>query len=225
MSRNSATLAVGENHGLFQHMIDGLAVDHAARAGGIVGHHAADGGAAGGGDIGREAQPQGRELRVQLIQDNARLDACPAFLHVHFEHAVVILRYIDLQAFADGLSGLRRPASAHGDGATEAAADFDDAHDIVARLRDGYADGADLIDARVGGIERAGDGVEADLAGDGAFEFGLQGGGDLSADTRANLRAAGPIHGPGSSPPLANETRSVPSPPGPYAAPCTTTTP
>ena len=157
-------------------MIDGLAVEHAARAGGIVGHHAADGGAAGGGNIGREAQPQGRELRVQFIQHDARLDARPALLRVHFQDAVVVLRDIDLQAFADGLSGLRSAAAAHGDGAAEAAADFDDADDVLARLGNHHADGLDLIDAGVGGVERAGDGVEADFAGDAALEFGFQGG-------------------------------------------------
>ena len=59
MSRKCTTLPSESDHGLLQNVVDGLAVQHAARAGGVVGHHAADGGAAGGGNIGREAQPSG----------------------------------------------------------------------------------------------------------------------------------------------------------------------
>ncbi len=164
ISRKCTMLPSESSDRLLQHVIDGLAVQHAARAAGIVGHHAADGGAAGGGNIRREAQAQRRELRVQLIEHDARLDARPALLRVHFEHAVVIFRGIDLNAFADRLPGLRRAAAAHGDGTAEAPADLDDADDILARLRNHDAQRPDLIDAGVGRIERARDRVEADFA-------------------------------------------------------------
>ena len=39
-----------------EHVIDRLAVQHGARAAGVVGDHAADRGAAGGRDVGRESQ-------------------------------------------------------------------------------------------------------------------------------------------------------------------------
>ena len=113
--RNSTMLPSAQQHRLLQHVVDGLAIEHAARAAGIVGHHAADGGAAGGGDIGRKAQPERRKLRVQFVQHDARLHAHPALFGIHFEQAAVIFRSIDLQPFADGLARLRRAAAAHGD--------------------------------------------------------------------------------------------------------------
>ena len=77
--------AIGEEHRLFENVVDGLAVEDAARAARIVGHHAADGGAAGGGDIGREAQAERGQLGVQIVQHDARLDAHPALGGVDFE--------------------------------------------------------------------------------------------------------------------------------------------
>ena len=156
--------AVGKQHGLLQNVIDGLAVKHAARAAGIVGHHAADGGAAGRGDIGREAQPQRSQLRVQLVQHHARFHARPALRRIHFEQAVVIFRSVDLNPFADRLSRLRRAAAAHRDGAAKAPADLDDANNVFARLRNHHAQRPDLIDAGVGRIERPRNRVETDFA-------------------------------------------------------------
>ena len=111
------------------------------------------------------------------------------------------------------------------------------ADDILARLGNHHARGLDLIDARVGGIERARNGVEADFAFDAAVS-------QLAIDSviavdnaRAPVVADGqaaadwsicpelpercePFAQPSKprarfSPPLAKETRKVPSPPGP----------
>ena len=54
-------------------------------------------------------------------------------------------------------------------------------------LRDCDSDGLDLIDAGVGGIKRSGYGVEADLAGDVALEFG-QRDGSTTSDTPEDLQ-------------------------------------
>jgi len=48
--------SVGEDDVLLEDVVDRLAVEHRPRAAGIVGHHAADGRAAGRRDVGREAQ-------------------------------------------------------------------------------------------------------------------------------------------------------------------------
>ena len=66
-------------------MIDGLAVEHGACAAGVVGHHAADGGAAGGGDVGREAQAVRLQAARSVVEHDARLDAHPALFDVQFE--------------------------------------------------------------------------------------------------------------------------------------------
>ena len=62
---------------------------------------------------GAKRRPCGFELRVQLVEHDARLDARPALRDVHFEHAVEVLRRVDLKAGADRLAGLRRAAAAH----------------------------------------------------------------------------------------------------------------
>ena len=106
---------------------------------GIVGHHAADGGAAGGRNIRRETQAQRSELSIQLIENHAGLDARPALFRVHFEDAVEVLRDVDLQALADRLTGLRGAAAAHGEGAAHAPADLDDTDYVLAILGNHHA--------------------------------------------------------------------------------------
>src|SRR5262249_39999405 len=65
--------AVRQGDDLFQHVVDGLAVQDTASAARVVGHHAADGGAAGCGDIGGESQTERSELRLQLVQHHSSL--------------------------------------------------------------------------------------------------------------------------------------------------------
>ena len=79
--------------------------------------------------------------------------AHPALLGIQFEDLVVIFRGVDLNPFADRLSGLRRAAAAHGEGAAEAMADLDRADEILARFGNDDAQRADLVDAGVGGVK------------------------------------------------------------------------
>ena len=151
-------------------MIDGLAVQHRSRAARVVRDHAADGRAARGGDVGREAQAVRLQLRVQLVEHDARLDARPALGDVHLEDAVEVLRGVDDEAGADRLAGLRRAAAARRDRDAVAAGDLDRPDDVLARARDDDAERLDLIDAGVGGIERARDGIESDFAFDRALK-------------------------------------------------------
>ena len=82
---------------------------------------------------GANRRPCGLELRIQFVEHDAGLDAHPSFLDIQLEDVVVILRRVDLQALADRLPGLRRAAAAHRERASELAADFDDADDVLAR--------------------------------------------------------------------------------------------
>ena len=118
--------SVREHDVLLEHVVDGLAVVDRSGAARVVGHHAAQRGAAGGGDVRREAQPVRPQAGVELVEHDARLDACPAFLDVHIEHRVQILRGVHHQAGADGLAALGRAAPAQRDRAPEAGADADD---------------------------------------------------------------------------------------------------
>ena len=166
--------AIGQHHLLLEHVVDRLAVEHRARAARIVGHHAADRGAAGGRDVGREPEAVRLELRVQLVEHDARLDARPALLDVQLQNAIEILRGVDDDPGADGLAGLRRAAATHRQRTAMLRTDSDDADQIFARPRQDDPCRLDLIDAGVGGIERAGDAIETDLAGGVAFKIALQ---------------------------------------------------
>jgi hypothetical protein len=65
--------------------------------------------------------------------------------------------------------------------------DLDHANDVLARSRDDEAERLDLIDARVGGVERTRDPIEPDLARDRLLEIALKGGG-VQAGNCNNLR-------------------------------------
>ena len=106
---------IGKDDFLLQHVVDGLAVEDGARAARIVRHHAADGGAAGGRNVGCEAKTVRTQCGVEFIEHDAWLDAHPAFFHIEFENPVVIFRGVDLQARADRLTGLRGAAAAQCD--------------------------------------------------------------------------------------------------------------
>ena len=135
---------------------------------------------------GANRRPKRRKLRVQLVEHHARLDARPALASAFTSRTrLIVLRRVDLNALSDGLSGLRRAASAHGEGAAEAAADFDGADDIFAILGNDHAQRPDLIDAGVGGIERARRWCRS------APHLGSLG----------RVRAAEPRHPPGAHPP------------------------
>ena len=164
--------AVGQRDVQVEHVIDGLAVAHRPRAARVVRDHPADGGAAGRGDVGREPQAVGRELRVQLVEHDARLHARPALLDVHFEDPVEVLRGVDLQSGPDCLAGLRRAAAAGGDGAAVGAGALQRGQYVLARADDGHPERLDLVDAGVGGVQRARHRVEADLADEPRFEIG-----------------------------------------------------
>ena len=69
--------AVGQHHALLEHVIDGLAVEHRPGAARVVGHHAADGGAAGRRHIGSEPQVVRAQRRVQLVEHHARARRAP----------------------------------------------------------------------------------------------------------------------------------------------------
>ena len=118
---------------------------------------------------GREAQAERRQLRVQFVQHDARLHAHPALLRVHFEHAVVVFRDVDLDAVADRLPACEVPPPRMVIGQRKRR-QISSARRMSSRcLGDHHAERLDLVDAGVGGIERAGDRVEADFAFDASF--------------------------------------------------------
>ncbi len=153
--------AVGEDDVLFEDVVDRLAVEHRAGAARVVGHHAADGGAAGGRDVGREAQSVRLELGVQFVEDDTRFDDGPALGDVEVEDAIAVLRGVNLQPLSDGLPGLRRPSASHRQRAAVAGTQLDDTDDVVTGARDDDAERTELVDGGVGRVECARHRIEA----------------------------------------------------------------
>jgi hypothetical protein len=161
---------VREDDVLRQDVIDRLAVQHGAGAARVVGHHAADRGPIGRGDVWCEPEAVRAQRDVELVEHDARFDARPPFGGVDLEQAVEVLRRVDLQAGANRLSRLRCPAAAHRHRAAELTADPHGLDDVGARLHDDDADWFDLVDAGVSGVERAGHVVEAHFALEAGFK-------------------------------------------------------
>ena len=147
--------AVRQHHALLEHVIDGLAVEHRAGAARVVGHHAADGGAARRRHVGREAQVVRAQRRVQLVEHHAGLDARPSLVGIDLEDAIQVLRGVEHEAGADRLAGLRRAAASRRDRHAVPRGDLDGAHHRLGRSRDDDAERLDLVDAGVGRIQRA----------------------------------------------------------------------
>ena len=83
--------AVRQDDVLLEDVVDRLAVQHRARAAGVVRDHAADGRAAGRGNVGREPETVRLQLRVQLVEDDAGFDPRPALGDVHLDNAIEVL--------------------------------------------------------------------------------------------------------------------------------------
>jgi hypothetical protein len=81
-------LAAGQHHFDSRHMIDGDAVQQRVRPAGILRNVAADGASFLAGRIGREVQPEMRDMFRQLQVDDARLHHGARVLHIDLEDAV-----------------------------------------------------------------------------------------------------------------------------------------
>ena len=166
---------VRQHHPLFADVIDGLAVEHRPRAARVVGHHPANGGAAGRRHIRGEAEVEWPQLRVQLIQHHARLDPGPSLVGVDLENPVQVLRGIEHQAGANRLAGLRRAAAAWRDRDAVAGGHVDGLNDPFGRTGNDHAQRLNLVDAGVGRVEGPRHAVEPHLTVNGRFKFALEG--------------------------------------------------
>ena len=146
---------VGKGNPEVHHVVDGLAVADGSRTARVVRDHPADSGAARRRNVGRKAEAVRGQLRVQLVEDNARFNAHPAFVDVHLEQSVEVARRVDLQTGADRLPRLRRAAAARRNRDAMRAGAGDGGQHVVARPDDGDAERRDLVDAGVGGVEGA----------------------------------------------------------------------
>ena len=170
-----ASRAVGQHHVLLAHVIDGLAVEHRAGAARVVGHHAADGGAAGRAT--RRARSAGRAACSAAFRSSS---TTPGSTRAQRSSGLISrtrFRYFEVSStrpapIAWPACDVPPPRGVIGTPCR--AAICDGADDVLARPRDDHAERLDLIDAGVGGVERARDAIEAHLAVDRAFEVALQ---------------------------------------------------
>ena len=100
------------------------------------------------------------QLRVQLVEHDARLHGARPRFRIERKHVAQIFREIDHQRFADRLSALRRRAAAGQERQTFVAGDLDNGGQVRVRLRHDNAERHDLIDRRIGGITPPRKGVE-----------------------------------------------------------------
>ncbi len=155
--------AVGEQDFQRDDVVDRLAVDHRACAGAVVADHPADGRAAAGGGVGREVQALGFEVCVELVADDARLDAGPALVGVDLQHVVHVLGAVGDHARAEHLGGQARAAAAHRDRHPEFRRDTDRGDHVGLVFGHDHAGGRHLVVAAVGGVDATADHVGVDL--------------------------------------------------------------
>src|SRR6202045_3046826 len=94
------------------HVLAGIAVAERSRPAGIVGDHAADGGARGGRDVDGEPQSVRLEPAVELVEHDARLDDATAPRNVELNDVIEVFRAVDDERAIDGLPGLRGTGAA-----------------------------------------------------------------------------------------------------------------
>ena len=81
------------------------------RARGIIGDHAADGGAIGRGYIGCELKAGGAHAYIEVIEHTAWLHARPALVRIDLQNVVEVFGEVQYDAGTDGLAGLRCAAA------------------------------------------------------------------------------------------------------------------
>jgi hypothetical protein len=98
--------AVGEDRLDREDVVAHGAVAQRPPAAGIVGRHAADGGARGGGDVDREPEVVRLQDSVELVEDHAGLYNRAAVLDVELDDAVEVPGVVNDEAAVDGLAAL-----------------------------------------------------------------------------------------------------------------------
>ena len=97
--------AVGHHHFQRKHVVPRAAIEWRMRSGGIVGDHAAEGGARAGGDIRTEPPAVRPQKVIQLIQYHPRSDAHGAPFQIQFADLAVMPGEINDQTVAQGAAG------------------------------------------------------------------------------------------------------------------------
>src|SRR6266481_7253330 len=99
-----------------------------------------------------------------MIKDDSRLNGDGAELRINIQDLVEVPAGIQDHSFIYGLSSLRAAAAARENGESFFAGEGDYSFNVAGVLRQGHANGLDLIDGSVRGVAAAGEGVKQYLA-------------------------------------------------------------
>ena len=158
--------AIGEDRFHGDDVFARVAIAERARAAGIVGGHAADGGARRGRDVDREPQAMRFERAVEIVQHDAGLDRAALVFNVDVDDSIEIFRAVEHQRGIHRLPALRGAAAARQHRDALLARDLDRAGRIVDRARRHHALRHHLVMGGIGRIAPAREAVEPDLARD-----------------------------------------------------------
>ncbi len=182
--------AVGEQHVQRTHVVHGFAPGHRVRAAGVVADHAAEGAAAVRGGVGAEREAVRFRGGLQCVEHDARFHCGQFARGVDLEDPVEVPGEVQDQPGAAGVArdaGSRAPP---GDRHAVFAGHGERGGHVVGVPRMHHAQRDLPVVRGVGGVQRAGAGVEARPS----FEDAAQGGGDLGG---FGLVRGGPVVGGG----------------------------
>ncbi len=155
--------AVGQNDLECVHMIDRLPIAQRARAGRIVADHPADRRPVARRDIRGEHQPERLQMRIELVEDDARLDPHRHGVAVNNSNPVQVLGEVNNDTRADGLPRKAGGGASRNDRHALVRGDRDGGDNVLCRSGHDHAERLDLIETGVGRIQAAHPGVEVDL--------------------------------------------------------------
>src|SRR3989449_5049960 len=128
---------------------------------------------------------------IELVLYEPGLDPGPPLLGVDLEHSVHVPGEVQDERAIDGLAGERGPAAPREERHLVLPRDVDGRLDVVRIAGDHDTDRLHLIHGRVGGVEKAGDRIEANVASDDLAKFVLE-----VVHTSHYSRVCGPRHRP-----------------------------
>src|SRR6266550_5697928 len=132
--------------------------------GGIIADHAADGSSVRSRSVGAKLQPQRTDVRVQLVLNQARLDATPEILFVYLKNVLHVFGEIHHDGVTHRLTGERSAAAARKNGNVQLVGDLDHRLNVAFMARHDHADRLDLIYRCIGGIQQTRVTIEANIA-------------------------------------------------------------
>jgi hypothetical protein len=159
----------------------GGSVGDGACPGGVGSDHASQAAVVFARRIGSEKGPVALHIAVELAHDHARLHPDPGSVRSDFEDTVHVAGEVHLDTRPHGAARQTRAVAPRDQGKASFSRIRRETGDILGVSRGHDSQGLDLVEAGVGGVEYARDGVELDVSGEQAAKIALHSGGALSS--------------------------------------------